>query len=406
MAKRNIQTIRRKKDRERFVTIERTFLDDIELSAKAKGVLATILGYRDDWKLIVENLVKQFSDGRDLIRSAMIELREMGYIEAVEFRIKGKSFAREYFVYEQPFFVDRENFNPRKVRIVQLASEEEYYQYGDSDQHYEEERTMRQIVTYLSLSKEEKAERGKKTSAIRKKKPEMPKPRKKKKEADINLSEELDDLLGTESGETLEEQGNVGQTGNPSAARLTENPPAEIPPTEKPPAGKPPTENPTLTIINNNDLFTLTIINGNYVLKQTNKQGEEQIVCSFVWTEEMSDIIKMEFFEAFQEGLTEKEIHRLIEASAFHLTAIQLEINGINIFSLIRQYIVSFRDHWTSPPRTTYFALVQAGIRDQFKIVSQSQKEARVEALIQSQQEQASVSESDFSFYDWTGSKQ
>jgi hypothetical protein len=58
---------------------------------------------------MVADLIKQSTDGRDSVYAGLKELRELGYIEHIEVREKGKIIGHEYLVYEDPQTPQTEN---------------------------------------------------------------------------------------------------------------------------------------------------------------------------------------------------------------------------------------------------------------------------------------------------------
>ena len=72
-----INRVRKEKN---FVQLDKGFLQNPKLSAKAKGVLAYILSLPDDWVLYKSELPNHFSDGKDSIRSALVELERFGHL--------------------------------------------------------------------------------------------------------------------------------------------------------------------------------------------------------------------------------------------------------------------------------------------------------------------------------------
>lgn len=88
-----------------YVTISRHHLSDVNLSLKAKGLLAQmlILAQKDSYHLSTECLVQLNSNGKSAVRSALRELRNAGYIARYQQRdASGRFLATEYIVYEIP----------------------------------------------------------------------------------------------------------------------------------------------------------------------------------------------------------------------------------------------------------------------------------------------------------------
>lgn len=101
-----------------YVMLNKGFLRDPALSAKAKGILAYMLSLPDDWQIYVDELANHFKDGRDSIRSGVKELRAAGYITRSEKRLRdkqGKLKAFEYCVYETPAYDGKSNLGKSYV---------------------------------------------------------------------------------------------------------------------------------------------------------------------------------------------------------------------------------------------------------------------------------------------------
>ena len=102
--KRSDEVIRVRKSPNRFVVMDKTFLEDSRLSYKAKGILAYLLSKPDDWKVIVGNLVNYSADGKASVYAGLKELKECGYYEKVPIRNEqGTRIVRwESTIYENP----------------------------------------------------------------------------------------------------------------------------------------------------------------------------------------------------------------------------------------------------------------------------------------------------------------
>ena len=75
-------TIRVRKDKNNpYVMLNKSFLNDRNLSFKAKGLLAYLLSKPDDWIVYEGELAKASADGRHSVRAAIKELIEFGYME-------------------------------------------------------------------------------------------------------------------------------------------------------------------------------------------------------------------------------------------------------------------------------------------------------------------------------------
>ncbi|MBE7320242.1 DnaD domain protein [Staphylococcus epidermidis] len=97
-------TYRVKKESGNFVTIHKGFIQDSNLSWKAKGLLLYLLSRPDDWQIYETELIKHTCDGLSSLKSGIKELEKTGYIERKRKRDdKGRLKEYEYEVFEQPY---------------------------------------------------------------------------------------------------------------------------------------------------------------------------------------------------------------------------------------------------------------------------------------------------------------
>ena len=82
--------------------IDKRIFSDTNLSWKAKGILGYFLSRPDNWTIIVADLIKQSTDGRDSVYSGLKELIKAGYIVREAIRESGKILKWEYIVFEEP----------------------------------------------------------------------------------------------------------------------------------------------------------------------------------------------------------------------------------------------------------------------------------------------------------------
>ncbi len=85
-----------------YVQIDKTVLNDVRLSWKAKGLMAFLLSKPDHWEINIRNLIKQAKDGKEAVYSGIKELIKLGYIVRVESRDKGRFSHIEYLIFENP----------------------------------------------------------------------------------------------------------------------------------------------------------------------------------------------------------------------------------------------------------------------------------------------------------------
>lgn len=96
--------IRVKKGRENtFTMVHNDILDTVELTWKAKGIMAYLLRLPDDWEFYEEELSKHAKDGLKSFKSGLKELIELGYVERTQLRNeRGRFIGYEYCINEIP----------------------------------------------------------------------------------------------------------------------------------------------------------------------------------------------------------------------------------------------------------------------------------------------------------------
>jgi len=86
-----------------YAMIDKRIFSNADLSWKAKGLLGYLLSRPDNWKIIIADLVKQSTDGRDSVYSGLRELINARYIIGERKRKeRGRYSAYEYIVLEEP----------------------------------------------------------------------------------------------------------------------------------------------------------------------------------------------------------------------------------------------------------------------------------------------------------------
>jgi hypothetical protein len=86
-----------------FAVIPNATADDERLSADALGTLVYLLAKPDDWKVIVADLRRRFSMGKDRAYLILKELERVGYVRRFQNRTASNKFATyEYVIYDGP----------------------------------------------------------------------------------------------------------------------------------------------------------------------------------------------------------------------------------------------------------------------------------------------------------------
>ena len=98
-SKKNIVRVQKNKENP-YVMINKSCLNDVNLSWAAKGLHSYLLSLPDDWEIYVDELIKHTSAGRDHTYRVVNELLEHGYMEKVQYRCEGKILGLNYTVFE------------------------------------------------------------------------------------------------------------------------------------------------------------------------------------------------------------------------------------------------------------------------------------------------------------------
>lgn len=86
-----------------FVQIRNDVIRDRRLSYKARGLLAFMLSFPDNYRITSEALADASDiDGRTAVLSGLSELRELGYLVTVTQRDDRGQFSKTSFVYDEP----------------------------------------------------------------------------------------------------------------------------------------------------------------------------------------------------------------------------------------------------------------------------------------------------------------
>lgn len=85
-----------------YTVISNVFLKDVELSLKAKGLLAYLLSLPNDWSVYASELTNRHKDGITSIYSAIKELETAKYVIRERIRENGKLKGVDYIVSETP----------------------------------------------------------------------------------------------------------------------------------------------------------------------------------------------------------------------------------------------------------------------------------------------------------------
>ncbi len=96
--------IRLAKHTDKYVVLDKTFLEDQNISLRLKGFLAYCLSKPDDWQFHVNQLVEVLKEGKDALYSIIAEGEKFGYISSEQNKSpQGKFQTYDYLIHEVPF---------------------------------------------------------------------------------------------------------------------------------------------------------------------------------------------------------------------------------------------------------------------------------------------------------------
>lgn len=94
--------ITRKKNQD-YTVLSNVFLKDKNLSIKAKGFLAVVMGLPEDWEFSINGLCSTLKEGKTAIYNVIDELKEYGYCNVVMCRDEfGRISGSDYTFFEEP----------------------------------------------------------------------------------------------------------------------------------------------------------------------------------------------------------------------------------------------------------------------------------------------------------------
>jgi hypothetical protein len=73
-----------------YTQLPNAWLRDNRLSFKARGLIALVMSHAQGWSLSVNTLAEQNQEGKDAIRSAIVELETLGYLSRTQVNDAGR----------------------------------------------------------------------------------------------------------------------------------------------------------------------------------------------------------------------------------------------------------------------------------------------------------------------------
>jgi hypothetical protein len=92
---------------DRFTQVANALFRDPRMSFKAKGLFGLISTHQDGWQVTIADLVRSGPDGRDAVRTGLMELEKHGYLIRERLRrTNGTLGSATYCITDQPAFAD------------------------------------------------------------------------------------------------------------------------------------------------------------------------------------------------------------------------------------------------------------------------------------------------------------
>ena len=92
-----------------FTVVHNQFLQDPELGIAERGLLMTMLSKPDSYDFSIKGLASLLPNGETAIRTALINLENLGYLRRDRIKEKGKFVDVIYRISDCPIFLDSEN---------------------------------------------------------------------------------------------------------------------------------------------------------------------------------------------------------------------------------------------------------------------------------------------------------
>ena len=85
-----------------YTKIDNRYLEDKNISLKAKGLLTLMLSLPDNWKFNVNGLCLLCKESKNAVNNAIKELKDNKYLEVEKTYDESGRFIYEYIIYEYP----------------------------------------------------------------------------------------------------------------------------------------------------------------------------------------------------------------------------------------------------------------------------------------------------------------
>ena len=85
-----------------YTRVDNRYLEDKNISLKAKGLLTLMLSLPDNWKFNVNGLCLLCKESKSAVNNAIKELKNNKYLEVEKYYDESGRFIYEYIIYEYP----------------------------------------------------------------------------------------------------------------------------------------------------------------------------------------------------------------------------------------------------------------------------------------------------------------
>lgn len=120
-----------------YARVSKSLLEDPDLHWKAKGMAAYLLGHGNNWKVLINDLIKKSQDGKRAVYSGLKELKKHGYAEYYQKRLPEGGFGEgDWVIYEHKITVSTKRDSTKrestKRRTINKKDRSNKRQSGDA----------------------------------------------------------------------------------------------------------------------------------------------------------------------------------------------------------------------------------------------------------------------------------
>lgn len=147
--------IKTKKEKN-YTVLDNTFIKDTRLSWKAKGLMTYLLSLPDDWTIHLSEIEKHATDGKSALRSAINELKDLGYLKAEQKRENNRFAEMVYIIIENP----AEDFPLTDFQQTENLQTEKLNSENQTLQNTNDNKVLNEQSTDNNIPKEKKHKNG------------------------------------------------------------------------------------------------------------------------------------------------------------------------------------------------------------------------------------------------------